>query len=240
MNHRPPLVLVISGARVRWCYAALLLVSGVLILATLLSDLRSPLVDNVIGKQLDLKLEGNTAVWFSSFVLLVAGGAAWAVAEADTAGPAASRTLWIVVAMFFIGLSVDETAELHEALGRRFTAIVGTIPFLSEGTVPAFGWLLALLPLIVVFIVVLIKALRSWPGPRYTRVLAIAGLACWIGALLAEFVQSQLMRLGLDRSVEGVIEEGCELIGALLFLISFLEVLRTITGRVCMPSTIQR
>jgi hypothetical protein len=237
MDHGPPLVIEIPAALLRRFYAALFIISGVLIIATLLSDLQSPVVDNVVGKQLDLKLEGNTAVWFSSFVLLLGGTAAGALSQ--TAVPAARRALWMVIGLFFVGLSIDETAELHEALGRRFTAIFGTIPLLSRGTVPAFGWLLAMLPLIVVFMAVLVTMLRSWPGSRRTRMLSIAALACWIGALLAEFVQAQLMRWGLNRSVEGAFEEGFELIGAWLFLISFVEVLRSLNAHVCLPSTIR-
>jgi hypothetical protein len=228
-----PLALGLTGAAVRRAYATLFVVSAVLIGATLLSDLEAPFVANTMGRQLDLKLEGNAAVWFSSVVLLLAALAAGAVASAPRAGAGPARQLWTVVALFLLALSVDETAQVHEGVGRRFTSWFGTVPFLTEGTLPAFAWLLALLPLIVVFIVTVFAAVRSWPVPRRTRRLVTAGVGCWIGVLLAEFLQAQLMRWSLGRSVQGVIEEGLELTGAVLILVGFVELLREGNGRVC-------
>jgi len=69
----------------------------------------------------------------------------------------------------------------------------------------------------------------AWSQLRHhasVRRLLLAGALCWIGVVVAEFVQAQLVRHGLERSIQGVIEEGLEVVGAMLFLFAFLEYLR--------------
>jgi hypothetical protein len=223
----------VPGKTIRNAYVGLGAGAGVLMFATALSDLRVPIVDNPIGRQLDLKQEGNLAVWYSSAVLLMGAVAAFAVGQRAGAAAAVWREqyVWTLIALFFLGLSVDETARLHEQAGRWFSARVGTIPLLTEGGHPVFAWLVLLLPLAVVFVACMLAVLRSWHGlaPR-GRTLVAAGLACWVGVLLAELVQAQLFRWSWDRSLQGVVEEGLELTGATLFLAGFVECLRPMPG----------
>lgn len=226
----PPLELHASAAAVRRFYAGLFTMAALLILATALSDVRSPLAANPIARQLDLKLEANAAVWYSSVVLLMAAVGALAIAErvrADAGMPRWGRFVWLVIAGFFVGLSVDETAQLHERVGVHFTNRFGTVPFLTDGGWPAFAWLLALFPLIGLFLGFVLVAVRTWVSmSARSRALILGGLACWVGVLLAEFVQAQLVRWSWDRSLQGALEEGLELTGATLFLVGFVELLR--------------
>ena len=57
-----------------------------------------------------------------------------------------------------------------------------------------------------------------------------ARLACWIGVLGAEFLEAQLVRWSVQRSLHGALEEGLELTGAVLFLVGFVETLRRRDG----------
>ena len=216
----------LPGAAIRRFYVALVGGTALLLLATALSDLRLTIVANSIGAQLDLKREGNVAVWYSSAVLLMAAAAAFATATRSPAG--SDRTEWrrllsAACALSFLGLSIDETAQLHERAGVQFTQRLGTIPFLTEGGGPTFAWLLVLLPFIVLFIAFVLAAVRRSDLHQRSCRLLLSGLACWIGVLLAEFVEAQLVRWSIDRSLQGVIEEGLELTGATLFLIGFMD-----------------
>ena len=103
---------------------------------------------------------------------------------------------------------------------------IGDVPGLTRGAGPAFAWIVALAPLILCFILVIRTAADWLRQHRRSRRLALAGLACWMGVIVAEFVQAQLRRLSMQRSVQGVIEEGLEVTGSTLFLIAFLEFLR--------------
>jgi hypothetical protein len=162
-------------------------------------------------------------------LLLLAGLSALAIAAnppVQTTRRAQYRWVWTLAALFFLGLSLDETAQFHEMAGNIFTRRIGDVPGLTRGAGPAFAWIVALAPLILCFILVIRTAADWLRQHRRSRRLALAGLACWIGVIVAEFVQAQLRRLSMQRSVQGVIEEGLEVTGSTLFLIAFLEFLR--------------
>jgi hypothetical protein len=77
----------------------------------------------------------------------------------------------------------------------------------------------------------MIVAARSWLVlfPR-SQILALAGVACWVGVICAEFAEAQILRWYGKRSIQGVIEEGLEVVGTTLFLMSFLEFLHSIAA----------
>jgi hypothetical protein len=219
------LTLRLSHKAVRQGYAALAAISALFVAATLLSDLQHPLMLRWYGRELNLKLEGNIAVWWSSILLFITGMAAWGLSRTVLALPEARWTskLWALMAVFFVALSADESARLHERTGAKFIKWFGEVPWLTNA---GFTWLLALLPLIVVFVactVVLARWTFRWH--QAGALLLVGGLACWLGVLVAEFVQAQLVRWSLPRGFQGVIEEGLEIIGANLFVAGMVELL---------------
>jgi hypothetical protein len=138
------------------------------------------------------------------------------------------RVAWTGTSVALLALSVDEMIEVHEKVGVWFTGRFGPISGLTDGGREIFGWLVALLPFVAVFIVAMTAMIRSWLRVnRISRNLAVAALACYIGVLGSELIEAQLARLSMNRSVEGVIEEGFEITGTALFLASFCEFLRS-------------
>lgn len=199
-----------------------------LILMTLLSDLGFAFAKHRVLLQLDLKQEGNIAVWYSSTILLLAGLAALAISSRPLATPSWwFKYLWCLMALFFVAMSADETAQLHEEAGVVFTKYFGVVPGLTEGSLPVFGWLLVLLPAMLIFLSLLaVAALSCFRFHPRSRRLLIGGAVCLVGAGIAEYVQAHMVRLSMDRFIQGVIEEGLELSGITLFLFAFLEYLR--------------
>jgi hypothetical protein len=223
------LQLSVSAQTLRRFYRLVFAANSVFIIVTGASDLGVPLAHWGIFLPFDLKMEGNAAVWYSSSLLLLTGLAALAISvhvPPQITSPRQYRWIWTLGALSFLSLSVDETAQLHELAGHIFTKRVGDVPGLTPGAGAPFAWLVALAPLIIGFLLVMrmaVQWLRLYPRSRR---FALAGCACWIGVLLAEFIQAQLRRLSMERSIQGVIEEGLEITGSTLFLISFLEFLR--------------
>jgi hypothetical protein len=219
----------VPGSFLRLVYLSIACLNAWLMLVTLASDLGMTLPRGFA--QFDLKLEGNFATWYSSALLLIAGGAALliAVSPAPTRlRPVTYRLAWSATALVFFALSVDEMIEIHERIGFWSADHVGSIPGFTEGGYPVFTWVVALLPFIVLFVVGMRVMIRSWIGAdRTSRNLAVAALWCWIGALAAEVTQAELVRLSLNRSVEGVIEEGLEITGTALFFAAFCQFLRS-------------
>lgn len=207
---------------------AVLAGDAVFVAMTLLSDLG---VDfggaAALAREFDLKLEGNLAAWYSSALLLVTGLGAMGVGQRmrRAGGSRPAWVLWWVAAAFFVGLSADEVAQLHERVGRAFARHVGPVRGLTDGASAVFAWLVALAPLIALFVGSMLFAARSIGAvdPR-GRTLVLAGLGCWIAVLVAEYVQAQLVRAGIERSLQGAIEEGLELAGTTLFLFAFASI----------------
>jgi len=219
----------VPGSFIRLSYVTILCANVLLMLGTLLSDL-GVTVPWGFG-QFDLKLEGNFATWYSSGLLLLAAGAALLISMRPASGSRPLflyRMAWTATSLVLLALSVDEMNELHERVGIWFTDRFGPISGLTEGGSGIYGWLVALLPFVAAFIVGMGAMIRSWLRVnRLSRNLAVAALACWIGVLGAEFTEAQLARLSMYRSVEGVFEEGLEIMGTALFLASFCEFLRS-------------
>jgi hypothetical protein len=176
--------------------------------------------------QTDLKNEKNIATWYSSALLLLAGACALLNAKAARAAalPATDyRAGWALVSLLLFGLSVDETAMIHETLAPL-------INFINKGNqgaqvrVGAGDWITLLLPVIVIAAAGMI-AFFWMIGSKNKRVaaLTLAGVLCWVVAIFAESVEAGLLRVSLSRAVEGMIEESAEIIGTSLLLFGFVE-----------------
>jgi hypothetical protein len=228
-SRRPSAGFRVPGSFVRLLYISIACFNCWLIVVTLLSDLGMTLPRGFY--QFDLKLESNFAAWYSSALLLLAGGAALliSVSPAPATVPLTMyRAAWKMMSLVFLALSVDEMIELHERIGFWFTERFGNVPGFTEGGYAIFGWVVALLPFMALFIAAMSAMIRSWiRADRASRNLAIAALCCWIGVIAAEVVEAELFRFSVNRSVEGVIEEGLEITGTALFLAAFCEFLRS-------------
>ena len=233
VNNSQALQLSVSEQTLRRFYQLIFVANALVIFVTAASDVGLAFAQRGI-LQLDLKLEGNVAVWYSSTLLFLTALAALAISThvpPQITQPRLYCLVWRIATLFFLGLAIDETAQLHERTGHLFTKYFGGVPGLTPGAGPVFAWLVALAPMIIVFLVVMKMAAQWLRLHNRSRNLALAGIACWIGVLLAEFIQAQLRRLSMPRSIQGVIEEGLEIIGTTLFLISFLEFLRYISSQ---------
>jgi len=65
----------------------------------------------------NLDAENNIPAWFSSVILLAVAVYACLIAQQDTEHARKHRKLWLLLAVLFVILSLDETVSLHEAAG---------------------------------------------------------------------------------------------------------------------------
>ena len=166
----------------------------------------------------DLNAEGSIAVWFSSMQLFSVAGVTAYCAWKER------RRSWWWLSGLFLYISVDETAGFHEVIGNVLERRL-SIPLFPPGS-PRY-WLLAFFPLIGFAVWHVGKFLsKDFQGRTGSRVLAWAGLAAWLEALLIEsewvFHESPIpVRIGW--------EEFLEMAGATCFLVAFLT--HAVSGR---------
>jgi hypothetical protein len=215
----------ISDRALRLFFFAVIATNVFLITMTALADLQVPFALTRIGQQADLKEEGVFAAWYSSLLLSLNALAAFLIANSGSTPATQTRVYrlaWTGAACVFLALSIDETAQFHEKTATAFYLFVGHIPYLTD-LHPTFGWVLLFLPFVVGFVVGAIMVIRTWLAfnPR-SRLFALAAVACWVGVVLTEAFESQQWFLGRSRALE----EGLEIIGSTLFLVSFTEYLK--------------
>jgi hypothetical protein len=182
----------------------------------------SPLIDHyTVASLIDVNGEANLTAWLSSAVLLVTAAGAGLAAVADRAAGASRRRWlgWALIAAFFVLLSVDETAGLHELIGEEAHRLLD-----SEALPSLYTWVLVVAPVGMAAAFLMARwfaktiGLSSAPGR-----LAVAAILLWLAVPALE---------ALDPSLGGpallsVIEESLESAGEALMLAGVLVYLGT-------------
>lgn len=170
--------------------------------------------------------EGNVPAWYSAAMLLLCGAVLAAIAGAKHHERDRFAWHWVVLAILFVFLSLDETVQLHERAGRALRAALNLSGWMYHAWVYPWGAGLLVLGL----------SFRPWLQhlPRATRIqLLTAGIVFVAGALGLEIVEGRYASVhGKETLLYDVfvtVEESCEMIGVLIFLRALLAyVARTV------------
>ena len=179
----------------------LLLVSLVLVIAHTALYTYSEYVEEVpflILQLFDLDEENNLPTWWSGFLLL---NVAFFVFIAASANRDKTRRYWFAIAAGFLILAIDEVAGLHESFN---SAIVPSWALFG-------GVLVAVVAL--AFIPFLLSLQR-----RLALMFIIAGVIYVGGAIIMELLSEDLDSDSFAYVLAVALEEGLEMLGALLFL----------------------
>ncbi|MDA1369991.1 MAG: hypothetical protein O2971_04405 [Proteobacteria bacterium] len=160
----------------------------------------------------DLDEENNIPTWFSSFLLL---NNAFVLYLITTAKATERRYYWGMMAAGFFILAVDEVAGLHESFN---TAI--------DSNWAIFGGILVLL-VVLAFIPFLLSLPR-----RLALLFILSGAGFVSGAIIVELLSEDMDSDSLAYMMAVMVEEGLEMLGALLFL--FVN-LRTMASQQLVP-----
>lgn len=164
--------------------------------------------------------EGNILSWYSSFVLAVAAlllflqfRRAASAQDRDTIG-------WLILALGFLFLSIDETAQLHEQLTLLLRGAA------SDSGHRQFAWVLVGAPLAFVVGLIFIPFLQRLRADTRWRFI-LAGLVYLAGTLGLEAIGARLAdAAGFESIYYGIAmctEETFEFIGATLFTTAVLR-----------------
>jgi hypothetical protein len=182
--------------------------------------------DGVALRVIDLNTEANLPTWWSSTLLLAIGATAAGLWLCERR-LGRRRTHWLLVALGFGALSVEEVAGIHERFGYYLDVSGGVT-----------DWPLLYLPVLGVGAAALARTLRDLGRPR--AIMVLAGLALFVGVVVAE-VASMWTVAGAGDTLslgETLFEENSELAGQALVLLALAWQLtdRVAALELCVPA----
>ncbi len=194
-----------------WLTLAALCVAGLEWLYALMPTIAQRTTDGRIAA-FDLDGEGSLAAYFSSILLFLSGGAAilvYMLRRHRLDDYRARYRIWLWAAAAWFVMSIDESGSLHEGF-KEFMAYTTGARLYGDGSlwwVIAYGLALGVIGLRLL-----------WDMRTYRPSTIALGLSA-ISFLVAVIVQLQLVMA--DRGAVAVmVEEGCELAGAIFLLLS--------------------
>ncbi|TDD18594.1 hypothetical protein E1218_25745 [Kribbella turkmenica] len=165
--------------------------------------------------------ERSLASWWTSALLVACCLVATAASLLASGGMARGWVTWawLVLAVVFAVLSLDEVVSLHER-GAEWTASV----FETSSLLGRLGWTIPATAILVLSLAVLVPAFRALPSRP--RLLILAGLTTSIGGALGmEVVNVLLTDAGaryLWRHTAMAVEEAAEMTGVVIVLLGLL------------------
>ena len=175
---------------------------------------------NSVVRLFSLDGEGNIPTWFSSVILLAASALLGVIARSRMNSRDRFATHWVLLALVFLYISVDETARIHEMLNTPVSAMVDTGGFLS------FAWVLFGALFVAVMAVIYFRFLVSLPGSTRNAFL-IAGTIFVVGAIgfesLSAYFYSQSGYRDARYLLASNVEEIMEMTGVVIFLYALLR-----------------
>ena len=146
-------------------------------------------------RQFNMDGENNVPTWWSSLILIATAVVCLGLWQATTRLGRPGAT-WLVIAIGFLGLSMEEVASIHEDVGSSVGGGAGGVSI----------WPLLYSPVLFVGMWMLVRAVRDLPRP--IAVAALGGLACYTGVLGVE-----LASLLGESNTSIAVEENLELLG---------------------------
>lgn len=170
-----------------------------------------------------LEQDGNIPTWYASSTLLICSCLLAIISKVKKKTKDRYFKHWLGLALIFLGLSVDETATIHELINHQMEVRMDTSGFLEWPWVIVGG--------IFVFIVLLVYLEFLFKLPSQTRFLFILAGTIYVGAALGlEMINANLSDIYNGRSliykIVTTIEEFCEMLGVMVFIYALISYLK--------------
>jgi hypothetical protein len=177
----------------------------------------------------DLWDEVSIPSWYSASLLLVCAALLGVIAVERWRSRDRYRVHWVALAIIFLGLSVDDAADVHGHASYKLHETLDTGGFL------AYAWVIPAAALTLIFVVAYIPFLRHLPRAVALRFI-IAGALFVGGALGMEMIQARYDTLhgveNMPYRIMVAIEEGMEMAGTILFISVLMSYLRGLSNTI--------
>jgi len=155
-------------------------------------------VPRLLLQMFDLDQENNLPTWFSGFILL---NIALAVFVYSSASGLKKRFHWRLLSIGFLVLAIDEVAGIHETIN----------------TVTEINWAIPAAIVLIVLLAAFVPFLFSLRR-KLALLFILSGLMFVGGAIFIELLSQNNNNDSMVYKMHVAIEEGLEMLGALLFL----------------------
>lgn len=183
-----------------------------------------------LGKRFDMDHEINLPTWFSSSLLLLCAFVLGVIALAKRAQGNRFRWHWAVLALAFVYLSLDETANLHELL------IVPIRRRLGLGGFLYFAWVIPGVIAVGCFGLAFVRFL--WNLEARSRWRFIYGGSVYVGGALGMELIGGAMAdwYGFESAryiAVMMAEETLEMLGLIIFLLALIDYVKSHLSNIC-------
>jgi hypothetical protein len=167
-----------------------------------------------------LDAEHSLPAWYESFLMLACAGLLGVLAALARHDDPRNRLSWMLLAMIFVLMSIDEVVAFHEVSMRplRETFHLTGIFY--------FSWVIIAAPLLVALAIYFVPFMLRLPRPTAVRFFT-AGAIFVSGAFGMEFIGGYFVSIGgedyLPYRIASAAEECLEITGMTLFLSSLLQ-----------------
>lgn len=173
----------------------------------------------------NLDREHNIPTYFSALQMLLAAGLLGLIAAAKFQVRGRFARSWAVLAIIFVYLAIDEVMTLHERLAEPIGEAVQVSPLLNF-----FPWLIAAIPLVLVFAAVYMRFLLHLPR-KTLLLIALAGIMYVFGAIAFELMGGwYTLNFGVSKQVRFILytfEETFEMLAIVMFVYALLDYMQS-------------
>lgn len=185
----------------------------------------------ILARSFNVALEESVGTWLSSTLALWVALTSAAIFWHSRRHEASMLSLgWVLIALIFLFISLDDTAKIHERLG---TALRVKYERVTDTELsmwfPSWGWQLFVVPLYAAMGLYMLWFLAR-VLPTREKLYIVLGFSLLSLAISLDFVEGmRIPELQGDssRHLQQLVEEVLEMLGTITFLYVFLRVLST-------------
>jgi len=154
----------------------------------------------------DITLEANVPTWYSSMVAFFVGLTGLLIVEHYYTLKQHSKTaIWLLIALFFIYMSVDDTSQFHERVAtvwaNQAKQATNTISSNLVSGFESYYWQLLFLPIFTLIAIAMLYVIKTEFSNKAAQRFFIVGLGCFVVAVILDYID------GVDSYYEYVIEK---------------------------------